>query len=125
MQASTQTRKVKHQRPNLVTAPELNALIGELKAEMAQLKHQVRANSQLRSPGSNSLSSSSRVQGRLLDGRQSKQSRTASRAGTSIEDAKTMLGDSANFQMLFQGTDKQQAIEGILKIALIQAGKRS
>jgi len=26
---------------------------------------------------------------------------------------------------LFQGTDKQQAIEGILKIALIQAGKRS
>ena len=41
MQASTQTRKVKHQRPNLVTAPELNALIGELKAEMAQLKHQM------------------------------------------------------------------------------------
>ena len=124
MQASTQTRKVKHQRPNLVTAPELNALIGELKAEMAQLKHQVSELSAtvagLQQPVLVQQSPRQALRWSAI-----KAVKDSLKAGTSIEDTKTMLGDSADFQMLFQGTDKQQAIEGILKIALIQAGKRS
>jgi len=35
------------------------------------------------------------------------------------------LSDHTDFQPLFEGTDKAQAIEGIIKIALVQAGQRN
>ena len=123
MQAKT-TSIAKLHRPNLVTADELNPIIAELKTELSQLKRQLTELAAtvvgLQQPVV--VQQSARQQLRWTAIRAAKESL---KAGTSVEDAKTLLSDHADFQPLFEGTDKAQAIEGIIKIALVQAGQRN
>ena len=123
MQAKT-TSIAKLHRPNLVTADELNPIIAELKTELSQLKRQLTelAATVARLQQPVIVQQSARQQLRWTAIRVAKESL---KSGTSVEDAKTFLSDHADFQPLFEGTDKAQAIEGIIKIALVQAGQRN
>ena len=123
MQAKT-TSIAKLHRPNLVTADELNPIIAELKTELSQLKRQLTELAAtvvgLQQPVVVQQSARQQLRWTAI-----KAARESLKAGTSVEDAKTLLSDHADFQPLFEGTDKAQAIEGIIKIALVQAGQRN
>jgi hypothetical protein len=126
MQAKTTSiaKLTKLHRPNLVTADELNPILAELKTELSQLKGQftelAATVTRLQQPVV--VRQSARQQLRWIAIKAAKESL---KAGNSVEDAKTFLGDHTDFQPLFEGTDKAQAIEGIIKIALVQVGQRN
>src|SRR6516165_4769754 len=116
MQAKTATiaKLTKLHRPNLVTADELNPIIAELKTELSQLKRQLTELAAtvvgLQQPVVVQQSARQQLRWTAI-----KAARESLKAGTSVEDAKTFLSDHTDFQPLFEGTDKAQAIEGIIK----------
>jgi|SRR5271165_3535744 len=119
MEAKTTSlaKLTKRHRPNLVTADELNLLFAQLKAEIAQLRAQME---QLKQPVVVHQSPRQQLRWQAI-----KVAKDSLKAGTSIDDTKALLGEMAEFQLLFQGADKAQVVDGILKIALVQTGKRA
>ena len=115
----TTKTKVSKPRPNLVTADKFNAIISQLKAEMAQLRAEVEQLKQQPATGTSTFQMSPKMALRWAAIRAAKESL---KAGSSLAATKALLCDTAEFQPLFNG-DKDQAIEGIIKIALNQAGQ--
>ena len=120
MQAKTQHTKT-NKLPNLATAEEVNLLFVQLKAEIERLQAEVEQLKQ-RPVQSNNYQMSPKQATRWNAIRVA---RDSLKSDASVNDTKALLSDNPDFQVLFEGADKDQALEGLLKIALIQVGKGS